>query len=49
MIDFWNLMAYRWWDWMGSMFWQASLLILVVTGLDLVIRRWVWPQVRYVL
>jgi beta-lactamase regulating signal transducer with metallopeptidase domain len=49
MIDLWNIMAYRWWDWMGSMFWQASLLILVVSGLDLLIRRWVWPQVRYVL
>jgi len=49
MTDFWNIAAYRWWDWMGSMFWQASLLILVVTGLDLLIRRWIWPQVRYVL
>jgi beta-lactamase regulating signal transducer with metallopeptidase domain len=49
MIDLWNMMAYQWWNWMGSMFWQASLLILVVSGLDLLIRRWVWPQVRYVL
>jgi beta-lactamase regulating signal transducer with metallopeptidase domain len=49
MTEFWNIAAYRWWDWMGSMFWQASLLILVVTGLDLLMRRWVWPQVRYVL
>jgi beta-lactamase regulating signal transducer with metallopeptidase domain len=49
MIDLWNLAAYRWWDWMGSMFWQASLMILVVSGLDLVMRRWVWPQVRYAL
>jgi beta-lactamase regulating signal transducer with metallopeptidase domain len=49
MIDFWNLTAYRWWDWMGSMFWQAGLMILVVSGLDLLARRWLWPQVRYVL
>jgi beta-lactamase regulating signal transducer with metallopeptidase domain len=49
MIDLWNLISYQWWNWMGSMFWQASLLILVVSGLDLLIRRWVWPQVRYVL
>ena len=49
MIDLWNLMAYRWWDWMGSMFWQASLMILIVTGLDLLSRRWIWPQVRYAL
>jgi beta-lactamase regulating signal transducer with metallopeptidase domain len=49
MIELWNIISYRWWDWMGSMFWQASLLILVVSGLDLLVRRWVWPQVRYVL
>jgi beta-lactamase regulating signal transducer with metallopeptidase domain len=49
MIDLWNMIAYRWWDWMGSMLWQASLMILVVSGLDLLMRRWVWPQVRYVL
>lgn len=49
MIDLWNLVAYRWWEWMGSMFWQASLLVLVVGGLDLLTRRWIWPQVRYVL
>ena len=49
MIELWNIIAYRWWDWMGSMFWQASLLILLVSGLDLLIRRRVWPQIRYVL
>jgi len=49
MIDLWNLVAYRWWDWMGSMLWQASLMILVVSGLDLLTRRWIWPQVRYAL
>ena len=49
MIELWNLIAYRWWDWMGSMFWQASLMILIVTGLDLLSRRWIWPQVRYAL
>jgi beta-lactamase regulating signal transducer with metallopeptidase domain len=49
MIELWNLAAYRWWNWMGSMLWQASFLILLVAGLDLLARRWVWPQVRYVL
>jgi bla regulator protein BlaR1 len=38
-----------WWQWMGSMFWQVSLLILLVTVIDMAIRRWAWPQVRYVL
>ena len=34
---------------MGSMFWQVSLLIILVTVLDMVIRKWAWPQVRYAL
>jgi beta-lactamase regulating signal transducer with metallopeptidase domain len=38
-----------WWQWMSSMFWQASLLVLLVTLVDMAIRRWAWPQVRYVL
>ncbi len=49
MIDLWNLTAYRWLEWMGSMFWQVSVLVLVVSALDLLIRRWIWPQVRYAL
>jgi|GEM_PF-5479071 len=44
-----NQFAYAWWDWMAAMFWQASLLIVVVGAIDLLIRRWVWPQVRHVL
>ncbi|OGD37606.1 MAG: hypothetical protein A2V45_00190 [Candidatus Aminicenantes bacterium RBG_19FT_COMBO_58_17] len=31
------------------MLWQVSLLILIVTALDFVLRRWAWPQVRYAL
>ena len=34
---------------MGSMFWQVSLLIILITALDMVIRKWAWPQVRYAL
>ncbi len=34
---------------MGSMFWQVSLLIIVVTALDMALRKWAWPQVRYAL
>ncbi len=44
-----NQIAQSWWGWMGSMFWQVSLLILIVTALDFVLRRWAWPQVRYTL
>ncbi len=44
-----NQIAQTWWDWMGPMFWQVSLLILIVTALDFLLRRWAWPQVRYTL
>ena len=44
-----NQVAQSWWSWMGPMLWQVSLLILIVTGLDFVLRRWAWPQVRYTL
>lgn len=44
-----NQIAQAWWVWMGSMLWQVSLLILIVTVLDLLLRRWAWPQVRYAL
>lgn len=39
-------LAALWWGWMGPMLLQASLLIVVVGLVDLLIRRWVWPQVR---
>jgi beta-lactamase regulating signal transducer with metallopeptidase domain/DNA gyrase inhibitor GyrI len=44
-----NQIAQPWWGWMGAMLWQVSLLILIVTALDFVLRRWAYPQVRYAL
>jgi beta-lactamase regulating signal transducer with metallopeptidase domain/Tol biopolymer transport system component len=44
-----NQIAQSWWGWMGPMFWQVSLLILIVSALDFLLRRWAWPQVRYTL
>ncbi len=44
-----NDIAQIWWQWMGNMFWQVSLLIILITALDMVIRKWAWPQVRYAL
>ncbi len=44
-----NTFAELWWQWMGSMFWQVSLLVILVLAIDKVIQRWAWPQVRYVL
>ncbi|NLD35842.1 MAG: M56 family metallopeptidase, partial [Desulfatiglans sp.] len=49
MIQYLNDVSQVWWQWMGSMFWQVSLLIVIVTALDMMIRKWAWPQVRYAL
>ena len=49
MIALLNDIAQIWWRWMGSMLWQVSLLIIVVTLLDMLLRKWAWPQVRYAL
>jgi hypothetical protein len=49
MISQLNHIAQIWWQWMGSMFWQVSLFIILIALLDMVIRRRVWPQVRYIL
>ncbi len=49
MIETINHIAQSWWSWMGSMLWQVSLLILIVSIIDFFIRRWAWPQVRYAL
>ncbi len=44
-----NQFAQWWWAWMTAMTWQVVLLITIIFGLDLLIRRWIWPQVRYAL
>jgi beta-lactamase regulating signal transducer with metallopeptidase domain len=44
-----NQIAQAWWSWMGPMLWQVSLLILIVTVIDLLVGKWAWPPVRYAL
>ncbi|UCG47031.1 MAG: M56 family metallopeptidase [Phycisphaerales bacterium] len=44
-----NSLSAAWWGWMWPMFWQAGALILVIGAIDFVIRRHVWPQLRYAL
>jgi len=44
-----NLAAQAWWNWMVSMFLQVSLLIVIIGAIDLLIKRWAWPQLRYAL
>ncbi len=49
MVEFINQIASAWWEWMWPMFWQVSLLVVLVWGIDILIRKWAWPQVRYTL
>ncbi len=49
MIEQINKIAEIWWSWMWPMFWQAGALIVLLGVVDLVIRRRVWPQLRYAL
>jgi hypothetical protein len=49
MVELLNHIARLWWDWTASMFWQVGLLILVIACIDLLIRKWAWPQLRYAL
>jgi len=44
-----NFISTTWFTWMASMFWQVSLLIIIIGGIDLLIRNWAWPQIRYAL
>ena len=49
MVEMINNWAAIWWHWQVSMFWQVSLLIVLVGCVDVLIRKWIWPQVRYAL
>jgi beta-lactamase regulating signal transducer with metallopeptidase domain len=49
MIEPMNTIAHLWWGWMIAMTWQVGLLILVIGCIDLLIRKWAWPQLRYAL
>ena len=49
MIEQLNHLARLWWDWSAAMFWQVGLLIVLIGCIDLLIRRWAWPQLRYAL
>ncbi len=49
MVEQLNQIARLWWDWSVAMFWQAGLLIILIGCVDLLIRKWAWPQLRYAL
>jgi len=49
MIMHLNHFAEVWASWMWAMAWQTAVLVAIVWALDLLVRRWLWPQVRYAL
>ena len=49
MIEVINNISMSWWGWMSAMFWQVSLLLVLVACIDMLIKRWAWPQLRYAL
>ena len=44
-----NSAAEGWWNWMWPMLWQVGILIVFIGAIDLLLRKRVWPQVRYAL
>ena len=44
-----NSAANGWWNWMWPMLWQVSVLIVFIAAIDFLLRRRIWPQVRYAL
>jgi len=49
MIEQINHIADLWWSGATAMFWQVGVLIILIGCVDLIIRRWAWPQLRYAL
>jgi beta-lactamase regulating signal transducer with metallopeptidase domain/DUF4097 and DUF4098 domain-containing protein YvlB len=49
MIEQINHIAQLWWSGAVAMFWQVGVLIILIGCVDLIIRRWAWPQIRYAL
>ena len=49
MIEQINHLAGLWWSGTIAMFWQVGVLIILIGCVDLIIRKWAWPQLRYAL
>jgi bla regulator protein blaR1 len=48
-IPWLNNCAAAWFNWMAAMLWQSAILIAIVWTADLLLRRFAWPQFRYIL
>lgn len=49
MINALNNLADNWLNFQLTMLWQVTALIAIVWLIDLIIRKWAWPQLRYAL
>ncbi|HOK94596.1 MAG TPA: hypothetical protein PK052_02740 [Anaerohalosphaeraceae bacterium] len=49
MIQFFNTISDKWLAFQWAMLWQTAVLIAIIWMLDVLIRKWAWPQVRYAL
>lgn len=49
MIETLNHVAQGWWSLSVSMFWQVGLLIVAIVCVDVLLRKHIWPQIRYAL
>jgi uncharacterized protein (TIGR03435 family) len=49
MIPWLNNCSAVWFHWMTAMLWQSAIVIAIVWAADLLLRRFAWPQFRYVL
>jgi len=49
MIEQINHIASLWFSGALAMFWQVGVLIILIGCVDLIIRKWAWPQLRYAL
>lgn len=44
-----NTIAQHWVDWQVAMLWQTAVLVGIIWIVDIAIRKWAHPQVRYAL
>jgi len=49
MINMINHVADVWWSLSASIFWQVGLLIVAIACVDVLLRKFIWPQIRYAL
>ena len=49
MVNYLNSTSQQWFHWQWAMLWQTAVLIAIIWLLDMLIRKWAHPQLRYAL